>query len=103
MRALLLNSSVLVIKKVWWKICGLEFLANFILVALANYARTPNKDWKAMLVRTSPKESMPGLSTVQYKSRNRRNIFCSFQDNFRLKVHMNVIRNNEIYWFSKNL
>jgi hypothetical protein len=44
------------------KFGGLEFLANFYPeVALANYARTPNKDWKAMLVRTSPKESMPGL------------------------------------------
>jgi hypothetical protein len=32
MRALLLNSRIiLVIKKVWVEICGLEFLANFIL------------------------------------------------------------------------
>jgi hypothetical protein len=47
------------------KFGGLEFLAKFYPeVALANYARTPNKDWKAMLVRTSPKESMPDFSTV---------------------------------------
>jgi hypothetical protein len=42
-RALLLNSSVILVI-FGWKICGLEFLANFYPeVALANYARTPNK------------------------------------------------------------
>jgi hypothetical protein len=56
---------------------GLEFLANFYPeVALANYARTPNKDWKAMLVRTSPKESMPGL--LNSISRNRRRNILQF-------------------------
>jgi hypothetical protein len=37
-----------------------------------------------MLVRTSPKESMPGLLN-SIKAETRRNIFCSFQDNFRLQ------------------
>jgi hypothetical protein len=47
MRALLLNSSViLVIKKVWVKIGGLEFLKFYPEVALANYARTQIKTGK---------------------------------------------------------
>jgi hypothetical protein len=85
------------------KFGGLEFLANFYPeVALANYARTPNKDWKAMLVRTSPKESMPGLLN-RYKAETEETYSAVSKIISDFKVHMNVIRNNEIYWFSKNL
>jgi hypothetical protein len=53
-----------------------------------------------MLVRTSPKESMPGLLN-SIKAETEENIFCSFKIISDFKVHMNVIRNNEIYWFSR--
>jgi hypothetical protein len=52
-----------------------------------------------MLVRTSPKESMGLLNSI--KAETEENIFCSFKIISDFKVHMNVIRNNEIYWFSR--
>jgi hypothetical protein len=55
-----------------------------------------------MLVRTSPKESMPGLLSIKAETEEETySAVSKIISDF--KVHMNVIRNNEIYWFSKNL
>jgi hypothetical protein len=55
-----------------------------------------------MLVRTSPKR-IHAWTSQQYKAETEEETYSQFQDNFELQVHMNVIRNNEIYWFFKNL
>jgi hypothetical protein len=56
-----------------------------------------------MLVRTSPKESMPGLLN-SIKAETEEETYSAVSKIISdFKVHMNVIRNNEIYWFSKNL
>jgi hypothetical protein len=53
-----------------------------------------------MLVRTSPKESMPGLLNSIKAETEEETYSAVSKINF--KVHMNVIRNNELV-FSKNL
>jgi hypothetical protein len=51
-----------------------------------------------MLVRTSPKESMPGLlNSIKAETEETYSAVSKIISDF--KVHMNVIRNNEIYWF----
>jgi hypothetical protein len=52
-----------------------------------------------MLVRTSPKESMPGLLN-SIKAETEEETYSAVSKIISdFKVHMNVIRNNEIYWF----
>jgi hypothetical protein len=49
-----------------------------------------------------PKESMPDfLNSIKETEEETYSAVSKIISDF--KVHMNVIRNNEIYWFSKNL
>jgi hypothetical protein len=82
------------------KFGNLEFLTKFYPeVALAKYARSPNIDWGTVIVRTSPKNSMPGLLN-SIKAQTGEEIDSAVSKIISdFKIHMNVIRNNEINWF----